>query len=390
MDIPSAKTAAVAALVLVGCAAEPAIVPEEVVEASPLSSCQTDVFATDGDLEPTSAEKLSTLQRRLPDWLLQTDTPSATVAYISQGALQWSFVCGEMEDGKPATLRTRYNTASIAKPVVGEIALRLAAQNQITLDEPMVEHWLDPDIADDPRASELRPRLALSHQTGFANWRRMTDGKLAFQWDPGTRTGYSGEGVRYVTRFLEAKFDTPFEELADEVLFAPSGMDESSFVASPGFQDTIAWGRQADREWLEPAYNDEPLGAGSVWTTSSDYARFLVAILANEGVNPQQVSDRAAINRDEVSQWCGEGRTPLEACPDQMGFGISWYVYRYADHTLFAHSGSNLVDKSLALFVPETQSGFVTLTNGENGKDAISRIARVLYDNEDFYTLEGY
>ena len=360
-------------------------------EADPGRLCLSEIpDGVEADLNAAAAEKLSRLKLRLPGWLRETNTPSASVAFIDEGVVQWSFVCGEMKEGQNATLETRYNTASIAKPVVAEIMLRVAAQGRAGLDEPMAEHWLDPDIAGDPRAEALTPRIALAHQTGFANWRRMTDGKLMFRWDPGTQTGYSGEGIRYVTRYLEQKLNTPFEAIAARLLFDPAGMQHSSFIAEPEIRDAIAWGRQSNNEWVEPAFNDEPLGAGSVWITSADYARFLVSVMLNAGITSAQIAERFSINRDEISQWCGEGKTPIDVCPENMGFGVGWYIYKYADHTLFAHSGSNFVDKSLAVFVPERKTGFVALTNGENGKEAISRIARVLYDNEDFYALEGY
>ena len=64
----------------------------------------------------------------------------------------------------------------------------------------MSPFWLDPDIKDDPWSKLLTPRLCLSHQTGFANWRRMTGGVLKIRWEPGTQTGYSGEGYNYVKK----------------------------------------------------------------------------------------------------------------------------------------------------------------------------------------------
>ena len=50
-----------------------------------------------------------------------------------------------------------------------------------------------PDIAHDPRHAKLTPRIALSHQTGFPNWRPRCaprsrcapNGQLAFLFDPG-------------------------------------------------------------------------------------------------------------------------------------------------------------------------------------------------------------
>ncbi len=355
------------------------------------SSCVSERFeAAGGGDASSSASKLTKLVQSLPEWLTETQVPATSVAYIEDGQVQWTVVCGQMNESEPATLETRFNTASIAKPMVAEIALRLFSHGELSLDEPMSSHWVDPDLAGSQYLDRLTPRIALSHQTGFPNWRRMTDDKLEFRWEPGSQTGYSGEGIRYVTHYIEAKFNKPFETVARNMLFRPSGMNDASFVADTSIQDDIAWGRTNDGEWSEPFFNEEPLGAGDVWITSADYARFLSAVMQDARSQSNQAKERKSINRDEVTQWCGEGKTPLENCPARMGFGIGWYVYEYGDETVFAHNGSNFVDKSLAIFVPETQTGFVAFANGENGKATISKVARALYDNEGYYALEGY
>ncbi|WP_415206732.1 serine hydrolase domain-containing protein [Rudaea sp.] len=136
------------------------------------------------------------LTRSIPLRLNQYDVPSVAVAYIGNGKVAWTSVYGEQSPGVPATGQTLYNVASLTKPVSAEVILRLASAGKLSLDEPMSAYWIDPDLKDEPWSKLLTPRLCLSHQTGFANWRYQTDGKLKFQWQPGTRTGYSGEGCQ--------------------------------------------------------------------------------------------------------------------------------------------------------------------------------------------------
>jgi len=325
------------------------------------------------------------LRRQIPGWLIDDDVPSVALTYISQGEIGWTLVCGEQGPSTPASLSTLYNTASIAKPVVGEVVLRLASQGRLSLDEAMSAHWVDPDISDDPYLDRLTPRIALAHETGFKNWRRMSGGVLAFQWEPGTQRGYSGEGIRYVVRFLERKFDTPFQALAKEVLFDPAGVQDASFVRETGFGDRAAWRRLGNGAWAEPALN-----AGDLWITSQDYARIMLAVLNGPGVSKEMAAERHTISRDEVPRLCGPDGVSADVCPERMGFGVGWYVYEYGDHTLLAHSGSDNGEKTLALLTLDGQLGFAVFANGENGNATISKIVRALYDNERFMTLEGY
>jgi CubicO group peptidase (beta-lactamase class C family) len=122
------------------------------------------------------------------EWLKESDVPSVAVAYIKDGKVSWTAVYGEQSPGVPATGKTLYNLASLTKPITAETVLRLASAGKLSLDESMSPFWLDPDIKDDPWSKLLTPRLCLSHQTGFANWRRMTGGVLKMRWEPGTQT----------------------------------------------------------------------------------------------------------------------------------------------------------------------------------------------------------
>ena len=105
------------------------------------------------------------------EWLKESDVPSVAVAYIKDGKVAWTAVYGEQSPGVPATEKTLYNLASLTKPITAETVLRLASAGKLSLDESMSPFWLDPDIKDDPWSKLLTPRLCLSHQTGFANWR---------------------------------------------------------------------------------------------------------------------------------------------------------------------------------------------------------------------------
>jgi CubicO group peptidase (beta-lactamase class C family) len=172
--------------------------------------------------------------------LKQYEVPSVAVAYIEAGEVAWTAVYGGQSPGVPATEKTLYNLASLTKPMTAEMILRLASIGNLSLDEPMAAYWVDPDIKVNPWSNLLTPRLCLSHQTGFTNWRYQTNGVLKMQWEPGTKTGYSGEGYDYLGGYAEKKTGQTFEELMQTTVFDPIGMKDTANSSRDWFAGRIA------------------------------------------------------------------------------------------------------------------------------------------------------
>ncbi|GAA3266761.1 hypothetical protein GCM10020258_36170 [Sphingomonas yabuuchiae] len=132
----------------------------------------------------------------LPDMtttLHEQGVESASVAVIRDGQIVSTGAWGMAGPNRAATVATPYNLASLTKPLTAEVILRLVSAGKLSLNDPMDRYWSDPDLSGDPRRMNLTVRMALSHRTGLPNWR---DAKgLAFDHDPGTTTGYSGEGI---------------------------------------------------------------------------------------------------------------------------------------------------------------------------------------------------
>jgi CubicO group peptidase (beta-lactamase class C family) len=224
----------------------------------------------------TPAEAHAKIVKGLPGWLRQYDVPSDSVAYIADGKLAWTAVSGDQSPGVPATDKTLYNIASLTKPIVAETILRMASQNKLQLDEPIYPFWIDPDIKDNPWNKLLTPRLCLSHQTGFANWRRMTNGTLTFKFQPGTQSSYSGEGYFYVARFAQNKTGQPFDRLAQDYVFGTIGMKDTSFTSQDWFNGRLAQ-PYADGAFDPPTLTSTWNAADLVETTVTDYAHFVAA-----------------------------------------------------------------------------------------------------------------
>jgi len=351
----------------------------------------TCVASSFGQANPKSipeSEFRSRLDQNVPQWLKENDVPSVAVAYIENGKIGWTVVYGEQSRGVPATAKTLYNVASLTKPISAEVILRLVSKRKLSLDEPISAYWVDPDVKNNPWNRLLTPRLCLSHQTGFTNWRYETNNVLKFQWEPGTRTGYSGEGYDYVARFAEKKTGQSFEDLAQKYVFDPIGMKDTSYTARDWYTGRMADPRGPKGE-VEPGSKSTWSAADLVRTTVGDYARFVVSVMHNEGLTRQIAAQRLNITRNQVTPEHKQKLCPLiklgsTECDLAAGLGLGWQVINMGGEKIVDHAGSDWGVHTLVFFIPERQIGVVLFTNGENGMKVIREIVRILYPNQAF------
>jgi|KBSMisStandDraft_5_1062788.scaffolds.fasta_scaffold04498_7 CubicO group peptidase (beta-lactamase class C family) len=327
-----------------------------------------------------AAELKRQLDQHAPAWLQEFHVTSASVAYIDDGKIAWTAYYGnQVPGGPPANEKTLYNVASLTKPVTAEVLVRLASEKKLSLDEPISPFWIDPDIKENPWTQLLTPRICLSHQTGFTNWRYQTKGVLTFQWEPGTKTGYSGEGFDYVARFAEKKTGQPWETLAQHYVFDEIGMRDTSYTPRDWWT-----GRQAKP--VEAGDRTKWSAADLLRTTVNDYAKFIISVMRNEHVSPEIARQRLTMLRNNatpemVASVCKD--TPdAERCSAAAGFGLSWQVLQLNDEMILDHSGSDPDVKTLALFLPARKSGIVIFTGGPDiDNHFIRKVVSLLYPN---------
>lgn len=316
----------------------------------------------------------SDLDRDIPKLLTETKIPSVSVAEIRRGKIVLTAAYGMQSPGVPATVDTLYNIASLTKPLTAEVILRLVSEGRFGLDDPMYLFWVDPDIAADPRRVQLTPRLALSHQTGFPNWRAKSG--LAFAFDPGTRAGYSGEGYAYVARFAEKRLAEGFEDMAQRVLFDADGMAHTAFTAKPWFEGRVAVPTSAAGVPLEATVAQSYNAADLVYTTAGDYARFMVGVLKDQGLSAAVSRERNRIQAFDPAPNCIRAKSA--ACPLRIGFGLGWQILVFKGETVMMHTGKDDGLFTFAYLNKTTGDGAVILTNGDEGYKTVIPILETL------------
>jgi CubicO group peptidase (beta-lactamase class C family) len=290
------------------------------------------------------------------------------IGIIQNDKLKNAKVFGELKSGVPAPINTIFQVASLTKPIVEMTTLRLVSKGLWLLDEPLAKYWIDPDVKNDPRNKRLTTRHVLSHQTGFVNWRWLhSTGKLAFDFEPGTKTQYSGEGLEYLKHVLEVKFKMPLAAIVDKYLFKPDDMKETHFFWDGSItEDRYAIPHNKEMEPYEIRKNKETSAADLLMTTVSDYTTFGVNVLKKKGLSDKVWQDMIHIQSKD---------------PDAK-FGLGWEVFNNLKGKEFAlvHGGSDPGVRTIIILLPESKRGLVIFTNSDNGMPLIKDIIRAALD----------
>lgn len=309
---------------------------------------------------------------RIEALLAQHNIPSMAMATIEGGRVQQVRAFGHLDDGTPAPLDTIYNVASLTKPVTALTTLKLVAAGQWDLDEPLAHYYVDPDIAGSRYLKYLTTRMVLTHRTGFPNWRYLTgDKKLKFQFRPGTRYQYSGEGFEYLRKALERKFGKGLNVLAREYVFAPLGMRDTHYVFGPDVDVArYASPHDANGKPIALAHHTQVNAAANLLTTAGDYAKLMAAILNGAGLPPK-------LNADML--------TPQAKVKPNVEYGLGWGIYEHlgkANAVALQHTGGDDGIKAIAIMFPKGRRGLVVLSNSENGIALWKKIIEETYGDE--------
>jgi CubicO group peptidase (beta-lactamase class C family) len=293
--------------------------------------------------------------------------PYVGVGIIRKGKLQQIKAYGEHIPGQPAHFNTIINVASLTKPVVAMLTLKLVNNGDWNLNDPLSKYWVDPDVRNDPRSKTLTTRHVLTHQTGFVNWRGdHPSRKLTFDRDPGTQFGYSGEGFQYLKKALESKFGEKLEKLVDSLVFKPLQMKDSYLV----FDKKIDQSRVA--AWHDtlgkPAYDNKMFSvanaADDLVTTVEDYGKFMVAVMNGFGLSKALYADMIqphALMRPEK----------------YMGLGWAVNLNFHGKESLINHEGADAGIRSLAFWLPDSKEGLIIFTNADNGYKVFKEMVEV-------------
>ncbi|MCJ8165406.1 class A beta-lactamase-related serine hydrolase [Pontibacter sp. E15-1] len=287
--------------------------------------------------------------------LKENNVPALGIGIIENGKLTKVEVYGTLDKQTTAPYNTIFKVASLTKPVVALTALKLIDKGMLDMDEPLYRYWIDPDIKGDKRHKKLTPRMILTHRTGFPNWRYMTEAnKLAFQFEPGAKYQYSGEGFEYLRKAIESKLGKSIETLSQELIFTSSGMNDTRFWWDSTMDESrYAQNFDGNGNKISTAKYYEANAAANLLTTVEDYGKFLAYV-----INGAELSE-------SLFQEMQKHQVELKV---NDYFGLGWEILTGFSNDEYAllHTGKDPGVSTLAIMFPKSKNGYLIFLNGDN------------------------
>jgi putative CocE/NonD family hydrolase len=322
--------------------------------------------------EPVSAEL-----DHFPALIDSAGIPGMSMAFLRDGEIAWTkgFGVRSVTDSARVDQNTVFEAASLSKPVVAYVSLKLVDAGLLNLDRPLREYITIPELADG-RASRLTGRMVLSHTTGLQN-ERIGQEPLALAFEPGERFRYSGEGFVLLQRALESITGESLDALSRRLVFDPLGMTRSGFTWRANFADNAASGHG---DFKSPRTPSRPIVArapSSLQTTAHDYALFVRAILHRNGLQDQTFHQMT---------------TPQVTVVPGIAWGLGWSLEIPDSVRTLWHWGenSNSGFTSFVLADPVQRSAVVYFANSGTGLGIVRRVLALMGGSHAAPAFMGY
>lgn len=262
---------------------------------------------------------------------------------------------------------------SMSKTVTSVAVLMLVEEGKITLDDPIARYLpafaevqvLSGGTIDAPQlrpaAKPITIRELLTHTAGFPAGVKGDETAVAMQEradphgatdlrgfaerlshaplaaDPGTRFGYDGAAVEVLARLVEVRSGESFDVFLHKRIFDPLRMADTGFSVPAAKRDRIADltrmgddGRLKLDDGVSAQHPGEKLnaydsGAGGLYSTAADYARFCQMLL-----NGGELDGASILGRKTVELMMTNQLTmldpPVTQFSDAEGFGFGGSV----------------------------------------------------------------
>jgi len=313
-------------------------------------------------------------EKRFPRLMAEFMIPGLSMALIKDARVVWrkGFGVKDATSKAPVTTETMFEAASMSKSVFAYTVKKLCEQGTIDLDAPLTKYTTEKFLEGDPRLDLITTRRVLCHTTGFPNWRTDKD-PLKINFTPGEKWSYSGEGYSYLQSVVAHLTGQSIEPYMKARLFSPFGMGSSGYVWSDKLEKLMAHphgvkGEPLQQDHATVEHISRFGSAGGLCATPTDYAKFVIEV-----IDPKP-PDAFRLKSGTVKEMLRpQVDVPIALGPFRSSWALGWQILHTDNGDLICHGGDNEGFHAMHVASVNRKSGFVLMTNGENGYDMISK-----------------
>lgn len=287
--------------------------------------------------------------------------PGLSFAVVDEYQVVYSEAVGVKDTNSKQKLdkNTAFSTASIAKPVTATIVAMLAEQGKLNLDAPVAHYLKRWKLPDSPFSSsnKITIRQLLAHtsgmsQGGYADFHLGDDiptlievlngeklprykSPITMLFSPDSNWQYSGGGYVIVQVVLEDITGRTLQDLAQEMIFNPLNMNNSTMYqhGDKQFLNNIAKVHDRDQTVIRDGIPICPqIAPSGLWSTPEDMAKFTIEYQKALAGEVTQV----------ISNFVAQTTTNVYTLKKVGGWSPGWMRFEGKGNLQwFSHGGSN-------------------------------------------------
>jgi len=355
--------------------------------------------------------------------LTSSGIPSIQLSVGMKGKLivEGAFGQADVENNVPATVDTKYRTASVNKWMTATLAMILVNEKKLLPDAPIQQYcpsfpskkWTIttaqllshtsgirsyielekelPKATSREDSASIKQRYDLEQLGKVSRYTDMIEPLGNFKNDtllfkPGTDWEYTSQGYRVLGCVIEGASKQSYRAQMKDIIFTTAGMtntvedDSWAIIHNRASCYTLA----RDKKLLRAAFRDvsENLPAGGYLTTASDLVRFMNAFEAGKLVSRDVIikminpfGSNTHVSNQEPS-W-------RDAIPAKNNYGYGMMIFSGKGELKYGHTGRQPGTSAIIMSIPRKQFTIAVLTNadGWNGYiDFVTKIEKVVLE----------
>jgi CubicO group peptidase (beta-lactamase class C family) len=326
---------------------------------------------------PELEQRLDLLVEQLEQQRQTQHVPGMAIAVVKDDevVLAHGFGVANVEEETPVTPETIFAIGSSTKAFTATLAGMLVDEGKMDWDDPIIEYlpYFQMDIDSAEESDEVTLRDVLSHRTGFTRMSLLfASGEIpreevlldATKAEPYAyfREEFHYSNVMYMSAGVAAgeADGTDWDTLVTERIFEPLGMSSTTTSVTEAEKDSrlasgYLWDEDLQDYEYKPMRNVDNIGpSGAINSNVRDMAQWL-RLQLNRG---EFEGDRLISEESLLETW-----TTQIDITESVGYGMGWMIREWEGQRVVEHGGNVDGFSAEVAMLPESNLGFVLLTN---------------------------